>query len=83
MVVISLVWGYSWILNKLVLSATGPFTFSAYRMLIAASCLLLAMALSGRALRPTRWREMLRLGLIQTTGFVGLSMWALVEGSVG
>ncbi len=83
MVVISLVWGYSWILNKLVLAATGPFTFSAYRMLLAASCLLLAMALSGRTLRPTRWREMLRLGLIQTTGFVGLSMWALVEGSVG
>lgn len=83
MFVISLVWGYSWILNKLALAATGPFTFSAYRTLIAATCLVLAMVLSRRPLRPTRWREMLRLGLIQTTGFVGLSMWALVEGSVG
>jgi drug/metabolite transporter (DMT)-like permease len=80
---ISLVWGYSWVLNKLALDAAGPFTFSAYRMTIASACLLLALALTGRDLRPTRWPEMLRLGLIQTTGFVGISMWALVEGSIG
>lgn len=80
---LTLVWGYSWILNKIAITALGPFTFSAWRMLIASLCLLLAMALSGRSLKPTRWPEMLRLGLIQTTGFIGLSMWALLEGSVG
>ena len=80
---LALVWGYSWILNKIVIGAVGPFTFSAWRMVIAAGCLLLAMALSGPSLRPAGWPELLRLGVIQTTGFVGLSMWALVEGSVG
>lgn len=80
---ISLVWGYSWVLNKLALDAAGPFTFSAWRMSIASLCLLAALALAGRDLRPQRWPELLRLGLIQTTAFVGISMWALVEGSIG
>ena len=83
MVVIVLVWGYSWVLNKLALAELGPFTFSAYRMYVASACLLLALALTRRPFWPTRRVELLRLGLIQTTGFVGLSMWALVEGSIG
>ena len=83
MVVIVLVWGYSWVLNKLALAEMGPFTFSAYRMYVASACLLLALAATRRPFWPTRRTELLRLGLIQTTGFVGLSMWALVEGSIG
>lgn len=80
---ITLVWGYSWVLNKLALDSAGPFTFSAWRMSIASLCLFAALGLTGRDLRPGRWQELLRLGLIQTTGFVGVSMWALVEGSIG
>lgn len=83
MAVITLVWGYSWVLNKMALEAAGPFTFSAYRMTIASACLLLALAVTGRSVRPARVPELLRLGLMQTTGFVGISMWALVEGSIG
>ncbi len=81
--ILSLFWGYSWIWNKLALLDAGPFSFSAYRMVIAASALLLALPLTGRRLRPQGLRELLTLGLVQTTGFVGLSMWALVEGGVG
>lgn len=83
LVVLSLCWGYSWILNKLALLDAGPFTFSAYRMLIASAALLLALPLTGRPLRPRAPGELLLLGMIQTTGFVGLSMWALVAGGVG
>lgn len=83
MVLITLLWGYSWVLNKLALAAAGPFTFSAWRMSIASVCLLLALALTRRSLKPARTPELLRLGLLQTTGFVGISMWALVEGSIG
>jgi len=83
LVLLVLVWGYSWILNKLALLDAGPLTFSAYRMLIASACLLAALPLTGRPLRPQGAAELLMLGLIQTTGFVGLSMWALVEGGVG
>ena len=83
LVLLSLFWGYSWIWNKLALLDAGPFTFSAYRMLLAATSLLLVLPLTRRSVRPTGVRDLLVLGLVQTTGFVGLSMWALVEGGVG
>ena len=84
LVLLSLFWGYSWIWNKLALLDAGPFTFSAYRMSLAAASLLLALPLTRRSVRPTTGlRDLLVLGLVQTTGFVGLSMWALVEGGVG
>lgn len=83
LVVLSLFWGYSWVWNKLALIDAGPFTFAAYRMLIAAGSLLLALPLLRRPMRPDAPLELALLGLIQTTGFVGLSMWALVEGGVG
>ncbi len=79
---LSLCWGYSWVLNKIALLDAGPFTFAAYRMLLAATALLATLPLSGRRLRPQGVGALLLLGLIQTTGFVGLSMWALVEGGV-
>lgn len=83
LVVLSLFWGYSWVWNKLALIDAGPFSFSACRMLIAAGALLLALPVLGRPWRPDAPLELAVLGLIQTTGFVGLSMWALVEGGVG
>lgn len=80
---LSLCWGYSWVWNKQALLYSGPFTFAAYRMLLASTCLLLALPLTRRDWRPSGARDLIWLGLIQTTGFVGLSMWALVEGGVG
>jgi drug/metabolite transporter (DMT)-like permease len=80
---LSLCWGYSWVWNKQALMDAGPFTFSAYRMLLASTCLLLALPLTRRTLRPEGVPHLVLLGIMQTTGFVGLSMWALVEGGVG
>lgn len=80
---LSACWGYSWVWNKTALLDAGPFSFSAYRMLIATICLLLVLRFTRRPFAPRRPRQLMLLGLIQTTGFVGLSMWALVEGGVG
>ncbi|MBI4695361.1 MAG: EamA family transporter [Gammaproteobacteria bacterium] len=83
LIVLSFVWGYSWILNKLALLDAGPFGFAAARVLLGGLCLLLCLPLTGRSVKPPRPRELIVLGLVQTSGFVGLSMWALVEGGVG
>ena len=83
LIALTLCWGYSWIFNKLALLDAGPLTFSAYRMLLAAAALLLLLKITGRPMRPTRVPELISLGLVQTTGFVSLSMWALVAGGVG
>lgn len=80
---LSLCWGYNWILLKFALLDAGPFGFASFRVAIAAGCLLLLLPVTGRPLRPQRVPELILLGVVQTTGFVGLSMWALVEGGVG
>lgn len=83
LILLSVCWGYSWVWNKMALLDAGPFTFSAYRMLLASACLLLVLHLTRRPFAPVRPKQLMLLGFIQTTGFVGLSMWALVEGGVG
>lgn len=75
------VWGYSWVLLKLGLLDAGPFTFAALRAVLGAAALLTLLPLSGRRLLVGRWRELALLGLVNTTGLVGCSQWALVEGA--
>jgi len=80
-VVLCTVWGYSWVLLKIGLLDAGPFGFAGLRTLLGACALLLALPLLGRRLLTGRWRELVLLGLVNTTGLVGCSQWALVEGA--
>lgn len=75
------IWGYSWVLLKLGLLDAGPFAFAGLRTVLGACALLLVLPLCGRPLCPGRWRELVLLGLVNTTGLVGCSQWALVEGA--
>lgn len=81
--VLSLIWGYSWIIMKVALRYSGPLDFAALRTLFGALCLFALLALRGKPLRPTRIPETLLFGLLQTTAFLGFSMWALVDGGAG
>ena len=78
-----LLWGYSWIFLKIGLLDSGALSFAAHRTLLGALFLLLAMAITGRRIAPERVWEIVTLGLVQTTGFVGMSNTALVEGDAG
>lgn len=79
----SFLWGYSWTGIKMGLLDASPLTFAALRMGIGASCLLLVLPLTGRPFLPRRLPELLKLGLVQTTGLVTLSTWAVHEGTAG
>jgi len=81
--VLVIIWGYSWIILKLGLEYAGPVTFAAQRTFFGAIVLLAMLALTGRRFLPTRLAETLLLGVIQTTVFVALAQWSLVEGGVG
>ena len=83
LLVMSLLWGYAWTGIKIGLQDCEPFTFVALRMSIAALCLLLALPLTGRRMLPTRLPELVKLGLVQTTGLMMLSTWAVSEGEPG
>lgn len=83
LIVLSLIWGYGWIIMKVALNYAGPFEFAALRTLLGALCLFALLIMRGKPLRPTRVPEALLFGLLQTTLFLGFSMWALVDGGAG
>lgn len=81
LILLSVIWGYSWVFLKIGLIDAGPITFAAQRTVIGSVSLLLALKLTGRPLGLERARELALLGLFNTAGAVGLSSLALVEGA--
>ena len=80
---LALIWGYNWVVMKVGLQYTQPFTFSALRTLLGAASLFAVLLVLRRPLRPPPLRWTIVIGLLQTTGFVGLLMWALQSGGAG
>lgn len=83
LVLLSLLWGYNWVQMKIAVQHAAPIDFAAMRTVLGAAVLFLFMALRRIPLRPPRLRATVLLGLLQTTGFFGLSMWALEAGAAG
>lgn len=81
--ILSLVWGFNWIVMKSVLTFIGPFGFSALRYVLGTFVLFLVLWLRGESLAPTPWRDTLLIGVAQTTGFQALVQLALVAGGAG
>lgn len=81
--VLTLIWGYNWVVMKVAVQFASPFQFAAMRTVFGALVLFVLIALTKRPLALTHFRTMLALGLLQTVGFTGLLIWALVEGGAG
>lgn len=60
-----------------------PFTFAALRSFLGAASLFALLFVLRRPTRPRVLGPTLVLGLLQTTGMVGLAMWALESGGAG
>ena len=80
---LTLIWGYNWVVMKLAVQYASPFHFAALRTFLGAVMLFLVLFLSKRPLKLQEFPTMLALGLLQTCGFTGLLIWALVEGGAG
>jgi drug/metabolite transporter (DMT)-like permease len=83
LVVLSLTWGYTWVLAKQGLAYAPPFAFAAERCVGAALALIIALKLSGRSLKLVAPRQTMAIGLAQVAGFMIFQTWALVEGGPG
>ncbi|AWI74139.1 EamA family transporter [Parazoarcus communis] len=83
LLLMSLIWGYNWVVMKQVISYVDPFDFSAIRTLLAAAVLFIVVVIARRPLRPVAPRQLLLLGLLQTATFTALIQWALVSGGAG
>jgi len=80
---LALIWGYNWVVMKIGLGYAQPFTFSALRTFLGALSLFLLLIVLRRSLRPQAVGFTIVIGLLQTTGFTGLLMWALQSGGAG
>ena len=80
LLLISLVWGYNWVVMKIALEYAQPFAFSAMRTFFGAISLFILLPIMRRPLRPRALGPTALLGVLQTTGFVGLLTWALQNG---
>ncbi|BCK88510.1 putative cystine transporter YijE [Sideroxyarcus emersonii] len=81
--VLSLTWGYTWVLAKQALTYAPPFAFAAERCVGAALALIVVLKLTGRKLRLDAPWPTLAIAMAQVTGFMLFQTWALVEGGPG
>ena len=81
--ILSLTWGYTWVLAKQALSFAPPFAFAAERCVGGALALFVALKLMRRPLKLVAPGATVAIGLTQVTGFMVFSNWALVEGGPG
>ena len=80
LLLLSLIWGYNWVVMKQVIQYVDPFDFSAIRTVLGAATLFIVLIVLRKPLSPVAARQMLLLGVLQTGAFTALIQWALVAG---
>ncbi len=83
LLLLAVIWGYNWVVMKSALPYVGPFQFAAMRTFFAALLMFIMLPVLRRPLKPGHLPEVSLIGLLQTSGFTGLIVWALVSGGAG
>lgn len=83
LMVLTAIWGYNWVVMKSALEYAGAFQFAALRTVLGAVCLFAVIIYMRKPMRVREMPTLIVLGLMQTSGFTGLLIWALVEGGAG
>jgi drug/metabolite transporter (DMT)-like permease len=83
LMLLTVIWGYNWVVMKSALEYAGAFEFAALRTVIGALCLFAVVIYMRKPLRVKEMPTLILLGILQTSGFTGLLIWALVEGGAG
>jgi drug/metabolite transporter (DMT)-like permease len=83
LLVLSLTWGYTWVVAKQGLAYAPPLAFAAQRCLGGSLALFVALVLLRRPLRPAAPAATLAIGLTQGTAFVLCQNWALMAAGPG
>jgi drug/metabolite transporter (DMT)-like permease len=83
LVLLIVIWGYSWIAMKIALRYANPFDFAALRVAIGAVFLFALVAMRKTRLTLPSYRTAFVLGLLQVGLFVALSQLALTVAEPG
>lgn len=80
---VSIIWGYNWVIMKKSMRSCAPLDFAAIRSFWGAMLLLCFLTLRRARFFPREPKLTILLGLFSTTGAMGLTNLALVEGGAG
>lgn len=80
---LAVIWGYNWVVMKVGLADMDALQFGAWRTLGGALSLFALMAVLRRPFRPSHLPTVALMGVLQTCGFTGLIIIALVTGGAG
>ncbi len=83
LVILSLIWGYNWVVIKVATDNADAFTVAMLRCALGALCLIVAIAAMRGSLRPPPLVPTLILGLTQTTLFILFQTAAVSLGGAG
>jgi drug/metabolite transporter (DMT)-like permease len=83
LVVLCLIWGYSWVAMKIALRHAPPFAFASLRVGIAVVLLFAIARITGRTLSLPNYRKTAIVGALQVGLFVTLSHLALMLAGPG
>ena len=81
--ILTIIWGYNWVVMKQAVQFASPFQFAAIRTFFGSIVLFILIFVTKRPLALKEFPTMLVLGLLQSCGFTGVLIWALVEGGAG
>jgi drug/metabolite transporter (DMT)-like permease len=82
-VLLSLLWGYTWVVSKQALDFAPPFMLTFIRVLGGALALFAALRLLGQPLKLQAPRAVLLISLCQVSGFMLLQTFSLKFGAAG
>jgi drug/metabolite transporter (DMT)-like permease len=83
LLLISLIWGFNWVILKQSLRYAGPHDFNAIRLILGSLFLLAFLVWKKKPLRPPFPLWTVILGICQTTLGTGLILMALENGGAG
>ncbi|MGC2130543.1 MAG: EamA family transporter [Candidatus Aquilonibacter sp.] len=81
--VLSLIWGYNWVVMKIAVHDASPFTFAAWRTFGGGIALVITALVLRKSLRPQFPAAFFWIGFFQTACFVGLVTWAVSSAGAG
>ncbi len=83
LILLSFIWGYNWVLMKQTISYIPELYFAFLRSILGSFLLFGILAFNKKSLKLKHIRYVSILGLLQTTGFVGLTVLALKFAKAG
>ena len=83
LVILTIIWGVTWVIAKQGLAYAPPFAFAADRAFCAALALLILLKISGRPMQLMAPGLTIVISLLQVTASLSLQTWALTSGGAG